>query len=399
MQDPTLKAPCKYRKPSETAHDDGLEPVLPLDLNAITTFDDLAEAMARTAFGGRQLGEAVDVLMHMARDPDCAVVLTLSGAMTVAKMSLVICEMVDRGLVQAIVSTGALMAHGFVEATGLAHYKYRDGMNDTELYQRGYNRVYDTLEPETNLEHVEFILGRILSEWDPSETLCSRRLNAELGKFLVQHHPTDRGVLKSAFERDVPVYVPALSDSEIGLGLGLFNRQQALRGGRRVSFDPFLDLEHFSSAVSKPKRLGIFTIGGGVPRNWAQQVGPYLDVMGRHMGPEYGGTVRYQYGVRICPEPVHWGGLSGCTYSEGVSWGKFVPSGSGGRYAEVLCDATIAWPLVVKAALQRLDRLGWVSTKPALVGSEVWLPLERGSKPGSGGVEWPSRPVLEPQNE
>jgi deoxyhypusine synthase len=65
---------------------------------------------------------------------------------------------------------------------------------------------------------------------------------------------------------------------------------------------------------------------------------------------------KFHYGVRICPEPAHWGGLSGCTYSEGVSWGKFVAPGEGGRFAEVLCDATVAWPILVKAVKQRLDK-------------------------------------------
>lgn len=371
-QDPP---PCKHRSLSHAARDDGLEPVVPLDLGKVQDFDDLVQAMARTAFGGRQLGEAVDTLVHMARDPDCAVVMTLSGAMTVAKMGLVICDMIDRGLVQAVVSTGALMAHGFVEATGLEHYKYRAGMDDAQLYEKGYNRVYDTLEPESNLEHVEQILKQVLSSWDPDETLSSRRLNLELGRYLVEHHPEVRGVLKSAYEKEVPVYVPAFSDSEIGLGLGIFNRQQVLRGKRRIPFDPFLDLEHFSSAVSQVPSLGIFTIGGGVPRNWAQQVGPYLELVDRHLGPAgEGGTARYRYGVRICPEPVHWGGLSGCTYSEGVSWGKFVAPEHGGRFAEVMADATIAWPLVVKAALQRLDKLGGAVPKKTFAGSDLWTP-------------------------
>jgi deoxyhypusine synthase len=357
------------------AQQDGLEPVLPLDLSSCTDFDQLTAAMSRTAFGGRQLGEAVDVLVGMARDPDCQVVLTLAGAMTVAKMGLVICDMIDHGLVQAVVSTGALMAHGFVESTGLAHYKYRDGMDDAALYERGYNRVYDTLEPESNLEHVEQILYAILREWDASETLCSQKLNARLGQYLIARHPQTRGVLKSASEHGVPVYVPAFSDSEIGLGVAIHNREQTLAGKPRIHFDPFLDLEHYSTAVSKASRLGIFTIGGGVPRNWAQQVGPYLEIIERTLGEKAGGMItRFHYGVRICPEPVHWGGLSGCTYSEGVSWGKFVPPAKGGRFAEVYSDATIAWPIVVKAALQRLEKLGGGVAKKPFDGEYVWRP-------------------------
>ena len=103
-------------------------------------------------------------------------------------------------------------------------------------------------------------------------------------------------------------------------------------------------------------RIGIFTIGGGVPRNWAQQIGPYLEIMATRGVVEKGTEKRFRYAVRICPEPAHWGGLSGCTYSEGVSWGKFVPKSEGGRQVEVYADATIAWPLVVGAVLERLKK-------------------------------------------
>jgi len=130
---------------------DSLEPVLPLDLSKCKDIDMLTKAMSSTAFGGRALGEAVDVFYAMVTDPDCFVVLTVSGAMTVAKMGLVICDMMERGLVHAMVSTGALMAHGFVEATGKLHFKYNKNMNDKELYYAGYDRVYDTLELEKNL--------------------------------------------------------------------------------------------------------------------------------------------------------------------------------------------------------------------------------------------------------
>ena len=99
------------------------------------------------------------------------------------------------------------------------------------------------------------------------------------------------------------------------------------------------------------RSLGIFTIGGGVPRNWAQQVGPFFDIANGRLGTAMR-VPRFQYGIRICPEPVHWGGLSGCTYSEGVSWGKFVPPSEGGRYAEIYADATMVWPLLLKAVCE-----------------------------------------------
>jgi deoxyhypusine synthase len=146
--------------------------------------------------------------------------------------------------------------------------------------------------------------------------------------------------------------------------VAIYKVTQARRSGREVYFDPFLDLEHFTHLVRRNERLGIFTIGGGVPRNWAQQVGPYLDILRKRTGIEAPAR-RYRYAVRICPEPEHWGGLSGCSYTEGVSWGKFIPENEGGRHAEVFADATIAWPLVVRAVMERLDTLGTVDTMDA----------------------------------
>jgi deoxyhypusine synthase len=160
-------------------------------------------------------------------------------------------------------------------------------------------------------------------------------------------------VLSSAAERDVPVYVPAFTDSELGLDLAIANHLRVRAGRPAFSFDPFLDLDDYSERIRRQKTLGIFTIGGGVPRNWAQQVGPYLEILRSRLGKDEA-VCRFKYGVRICPEPVHWGGLSGCSYSEGVSWGKFVPEAEGGRFAEIFADATIALPLLVRAVMERL---------------------------------------------
>src|SRR3954463_13885491 len=149
--------------------EDRLVPLEPLDIGKVRSIDDLVRAMAKTAFTGRQLGEAADVLEAMARDKDCFVVMTLAGAMTVAKQGLIISELIDRGIVNAIVSTGALMAHGLVEATGRAHFRHNPEFSDEELYEAGYNRVYDTLEPEQNLDDVEQVMFKLLSEWDDKE--------------------------------------------------------------------------------------------------------------------------------------------------------------------------------------------------------------------------------------
>jgi deoxyhypusine synthase len=335
---------------------DRLIPLAPLDLSKIHTVDDLVRAMGNTAFTGRQVGQGADVLEAMARDNDCFVVMTLAGAMTVAKQGLIVTDLIDHGVVRAIISTGALMAHGLVEAAGRSHFRYDPKMEDIELYEAGYNRVYDTLEPETNLDFVETIVARILKNWDHNEALCSYKLNRGIGRYLSEH-VKERGILKSAYEKNVAVFVPAFSDSEIGLDVALHNRMRCKNNIPPLRFDPFEDLEYYAETLLRQERLGILTIGGGVPRNWAQQFGPYIELRHRRGGEDLP-LKRFHYGVRICPEPVNWGGLSGCTYSEAVSWGKFVPPEEGGRFAEVLLDATVGLPLIAGAVLERMKNSG-----------------------------------------
>ncbi len=381
---PPASSPPKDFKPvirldhgMHTGFDDGFEPLESLDLSKCGDFDQLTKAMAKTAFGGRALGEAVDVFYKMLTDPDCFVALTISGAMTPAKMGLIICDMIDLGMINAVISTGALMTHGLVEARGMFHFKYKFGqMNDTELYEKGYDRIYDVLELEKNLDDTEHIFRLIMKTVSPDDILCSHKILRACGKWLSEHSK-GRSILKSAYEKNVPVYVPAFTDCEMGLDFGILNRRRIKRGLKRYQFNSYLDLDHFAEVIRVQKVCGVFTIGGGVPRNWAQQAAPYLDIMHKraenecpdcegtgcpacgnkgYVSEQAQGINRYKYGIRICPEPVHWGGLSGCTYSEGVTWGKFVPREEGGMWSEVLIDATVAWPLLMKAVIERLKK-------------------------------------------
>src|SRR5258708_36277370 len=147
-------------------------------------------------------------------------------------------------------------------------------MYDVELRAASYNRVYDTLEAEQNLDAVELVMEAVLGRWNAKETMCSWRLNQEIGRHL-KKNTKGRGILKSAFERNVPVFVPAFTDSELGLDVALTNRMRKRKAQPQLRYDPFLDLNYFAETLLQQPRLGIFTIGGGVPRNWAQQFGPY----------------------------------------------------------------------------------------------------------------------------
>ena len=353
------------RKALQDGKTDGLSPLESLDLEKVCTFSDLLQAMGKTSFSGRKLSEAYKVLLDLARDQECRLVLTISGAMTVAKQGTIICDMIDRGMVSAIVATGALIAHGLTESIGLTHYRMDPGHSDPELYDKGYNRIYDTVELESNLNQVEGLVRSVLEKNTPEDgTWSSARFCRATGKALAELNE-GRGILRSAWERNVPVFIPAFTDSEIGLDFSTWAMKHKL--GERAStatadelldaipnFNPFLDLQEYARLAGAAPRLGIFTIGGGVPRNWAQQVAPYYEIASDRLGADLP-QPRFHYGVRVCPEPAHLGGLSGCTYSEGVSWGKFVSPEDGGRYAEVPADATLVLPLLMKAVFEELD--------------------------------------------
>ena len=215
---------------SRDLHDgrqDGLQPLESLDPRRVTGFADLLRRMSRTAFGGRELGEAFEVLSAMAADPDCTIVVTVSGAMTVAKMGGVLCAMIDEKLAHLIVSTGAIISHGLSESVGGVHYRRDPKISDEQLYRWGYNRVYDTVEMEANLHRGQDLVDRVLDDWDWSNPACSWELNREIGRRLFDDKQMP-SVLGCAYQQGVPVYVPAMTDSELGLSVAKHTLAQSL---------------------------------------------------------------------------------------------------------------------------------------------------------------------------
>ena len=302
------------------------------------------------AYGGlaEQVARGAKALRAMSSDKNCCRFLTVSGAMTVGKMDLIICDMIESGMIHAISSTGALMAHGLVSSIGLKHYKYDPKYNDTELARRKLNRVTDTLEPETNLDTVEEVIGEVVDRIDGSKLLSPTMLNRLIGKHLAECYPNDRGILKSAYLRGVPVFVPAFVDSELGNDLYIHNLKRKRRRKRPILMDLEQDSKKLIDLVTGAQRFGIFSIGGGVPRNNVQNVAPLIEIINERLGPTLPNR-RFTYGIRICPDKPHYGHLSGCTYSENESWRK---AAKDGVYAEMLADATQVWPFLVKYIME-----------------------------------------------
>jgi len=308
-----------------------------------------------------QVRQGAEVLQHMMNKKNIVRFLTLSGAMTIAQMSLVICDMIDRGMVHSVTSTGALMAHGLVPGLGLKHYKYNPADNDETLAKLGLNRVTDVLEPETNFDHIDEIMSAVLATFSGRDTISPSILHAALGKYLQTHYPDHRAILLSAYQKNVPVFVPAFTDSELGNDVYCTNKLRELTGKKRIVMDMEKDTSKLLDLMTSQTHAGIWTFGGGVPRNWTQNVSPLIEIYNNRIGAGGKGGKplgkklpmrKYGFGVRCCPDRPHFGHLSGCTYQEGMSWRKFHFNM---QQSQILADATQVEPFLVKYIMDLQD--------------------------------------------
>jgi len=332
-----------------------LEPLRPLDIEACTDYADLLDSMSNAAFGARALGRAWHFLEKISCDRDCAVILTVSGALTVAKLGRVFGSLISRSLVHAVITTGALVTHSLVEELGLSHYALPDGLSDEHLRALSLNRIYDSIEPESNLERLEDLVGCALSDLECNSRSSSAEIIKYISARLLSASP-QVGLLGAALKHGVSVFVPALTDSEMGLYLFRHVTCRRQNAESQQVYDPMKDLEQYAEWLSSKERVALLTLGGGVPRNWAQQMIPYLrshqsdsDLWSARNLPKVVGA------LRICPDPAELGHLSGSTYSEGITWGKF-DSETRANLVEVACDATIVFPILARALFTHLDR-------------------------------------------
>lgn len=311
---------------------------------------ELMMELKRYGGGASELVNGAKTLKAMLDDRVCTVMLTISGAMTIAKMQLLAADLIETGRIAYVSTTGALMAHGLVEGSGCEHYKYDPRFTDEQLAAVQLNRVSDTVEPEGNFDHIEQIVEAVLSTYPNGAITSSHEFHAALGAYLAKHYPQKRAILKSAYERSVPIVTPAFTDSELANDVFVHNARRSRSGRHRILFDLERDTGLLFELATRAKRLGTFIIGGGVPRNNTQNVAPLMEIYRKRMDAALRPGI-FQYGCRIDPASMTLGHLSGCTFREGGTWRKFDFSGT---FAEVRVDATIAWPFIQKHAFERL---------------------------------------------
>lgn len=333
-----------------------VEKIRPFDPSKAKTVEDALVALQGCSFQGRNLGHALEVLTKMVEDK-CFRVLTLAGAMIPAGMEEIVCQLVEKGIVHAIVSTGANIIHSIINVLEpkdhMAHYIGSPSVDDRELNKHQIDRVYDTFLREPDYWVAEdFILEKLTSDFGKGRqvTMTQSEFFAWLAKYL-----PGRSFVKVAADHDVPVFNPAFSDSELGLDVARYRKFSDVH----LIIDDVGDIDKFAQVLMKHKKFGTIILGGGVPRNWAQQVFPYIENIVQRRGNVEDGEAYtgYHYSVRFHTASAEDGGLSGCTISESVSWGKYQHDA---KWASVWVDSTIAFPLVVTAFFQRMERLGLV---------------------------------------
>ncbi len=303
-----------------------METVRQLEIVPEMTVEALVEGMSHCGFGARRLAGAVEIYEQML-GKGYTKFFTLSGAMVPAGMRNIISELIRRGHIDVLITSGANLVHDIIESFG-AHCLGTPESDDVALRAEGLSRIYDLYLKDEDFIKFEELMQSILP--DKAEKISG----AELMKIIGSQISDKKSILRTAHDRDIPVFCPALPDSMIGLQAWLHSQT------KKLNVDAFADIKLIVDICYQAPRTGIVIVGGGVPKNFALQ--------SMLVTPN-----SFQLAVQLTTDTPEAGGLSGATLSEAVSWGKI---SAGARYMTVYGDATITLPLLVAATLGRLDK-------------------------------------------
>ncbi len=297
--------------------------------------DSLLNQMSLTGFQGRKLGESVEVWSRMIQDPGITILTGLSGAMIPAGMQECMIALLENRFIDVLVSTGANIFHDICEHVGVRHYLGHHMADDEALFRQGIDRIYDIFAYEEEFRLVDGKIAELAREHNGFSGSSAEFVRL-LGTWLLKHYPSGRSMTATAARLGIPIFIPALSDSSIGIALVM-----ARRDGCQVMIDQLADAEELTKYVERSQKTGVVYIGGGVPKIFIQQTQVIASIHNHDCGG-------HDYAIQYTTDTPHHGGLSGCTFEEAVSWGK---ESCDCRKVQCFCDATIAIPIVTSALL------------------------------------------------
>ncbi len=301
----------------------------------IKAFDStpMIEAFEKMAFQARALARTARIYDGMVSDDDCTIILCLSGSLFSAGLKGIVHDLVSHNLVDVIVASGAIIVdQDFFEALGARHYQGTSMIDDEMLRRMRIDRIYDTFIDENQLRACDMAVAEIANGLSP-RPYSSREFIIEMGKHLAKKGNDIQSVVLECFKQGVPILVPAFSDSSAGFGL--VYHQSRRSDEPKVTIDSVKDFLELTRIKTLAKATGLVMIGGGVPKNFAQDVTVAADVLGEEVD-------MHKYAVQITVADERDGSLSGSSLSEAHSWGKVDRE----LAQMVFCEATIALPLV-----------------------------------------------------
>ncbi len=349
-----------------------------------TAFDGRAviDAYRQAAFQARNLAEAADIVDEMLADRECAVILTLAGSLVSAGLKKTLLTLVECNMVDAIVATGAIVVdQDFFEALDFRHYMAPGSpsaptVTDEELRELGIDRIYDTWISEADLQECDEQVARILDGLE-RRPWSSREIVREMGAWLDRNRPDAGSLVLAAYRREIPVFVPALSDSSAGFGVVMHRARAAGMGIAPVAFDSGKDFHELARLKRACAATGLLMVGGGVPKNFAQDAVVAARILAEPVHargvqsrdaqnrdaqdrdaqnwgnegdrPFPASISMHKYAVQLTVADERDGGLSGSTLREATTWGKVETT----RERMVFGEATVTLPILVSDAWHR----------------------------------------------
>lgn len=307
----------------------------------ITTLDvtPLIEAMKGSAFQARNLSRAAEIYHQMLSDPSCSIILCLAGSLISAGMKKIVIDLINHNMVDAIVSTGAnIVDQDFFEALGFKHYQGSPFLDDLHLQNIAIDRIYDTLIDEDQLRICDNTIFEIANQLEP-KPYSSREFIHTMGAYLERQGKEIASLVLSAYRKKVPIFVPAFSDCSAGFGLVL---HQVKHPEKHVSIDSVKDFRELTQLKIHAKETGLLMLGGGVPKNFAQDIVVAAELLGEK-------APLHKYAIQVTVADERDGALSGSTLREACSWGKV----STVYEQMVFCEATLAFPLIAGYAFNQ----------------------------------------------
>jgi deoxyhypusine synthase len=299
-------------------------------LRADMTVGELAEQMRQAGvIGAGRVGKAVEIVAEMFSDPDYTTFITISGPLVPSGMRLIFRDLIRDGYVDAVVSNGANLVHDIVEAMGGTHMVGEVDVDDRLLLEKGINRAYDIFIKSDTWTTLEEYIGGILDDI-PEEGRVGVPIHGLIREIGLRIEDED-SILGTAARKGVPIFSPGFLDSMLGIPLWMYSKKN------RLVIDPLKDFDLLGEMVYEAKKSGAIILGGGTPKHHAQ-----------YMNTLRGGL---DVAVQISSARVEDGSLSGAPLKESVSWGKL----KGDKASTIFGDVTIVFPLIVAAALEKIE--------------------------------------------